>query len=69
MPDKNLLPQTKEEIEFDVRRIDAQKLPKVIQRYYNEQGKLVGMDILVSSETIPVTGKEYAEWYQATYPQ
>lgn len=46
-----------------------EEFPLVLERHYNDKGKLIGMDILVSSETIPVTGKEYAEWYQTKYPQ
>lgn len=55
--------------ELAVREIGDNKLPHILERYYDDEGKLNGMAILVQEGTLPLTGKQFAQWYQEKYPQ
>lgn len=38
-------------------------LPRIIERSYNENGKLKSMTILVHQEKTPLTGRQFAQFF------
>lgn len=41
----------------------TKELPKVLNRDYDENGKLCGITILVAAGELPVTGRQFAQQY------
>ena len=68
--DKNVLHSAGLSLDSPVRPVDKnEKCPRVEKLFYDTNGKVNGVAIVVAEGDLSVTGEQFAEWYRQKFPR